>query len=330
MFDSVMIATVTYGARWNYLKQLISRLEEIESVKGLTIFDNGSTYSVQDKIKNVFDVSNLKIKVINSHKNLGSAGGYNRLLAYCMKKENEYKYILLLDDDNLPERNIFRDLEEDVINEHVSMSRNVISFYRERYANRLFTSKRTWMTKKYQNTYCKFSIINKLFPTRDTNVRAQSKFVEVPYAQYSGLFFPTNLLKKVGLPNADYYLYVDDTDFTFRITLLKYKLLVYGGGKIEDLENSWSQIRSDKEIDPHKSIFHSQTTRGLYYIRNRVFFEESYLVTNKALYNLNIIIYYFFILFLFMPKTVNGVLVFRKMIKAVIDGKRGKLGEFYE
>lgn len=330
MFSSVMVATVTYGKRWDYLSQLIARLNSMKNIDRLLIFNNGSSYSVEGKVGLDFPHLRMQLEVVNSDTNLGSAGGYNRLLAECQKYKENSEYVLLLDDDNLPDANIFSKLESDTVGPNMMSEKNVISFYRQRYDDQLFSANYIWTREKYFNTYCKFSIGNKIFSRKNTYQNSHSHFIQIPYTQYSGMFFPVSLLDVVGLPNKDYYLYVDDTEFSYRITLAGYKILAFDDGKITDLENSWSQVEDQKEVNPHKSIFTGNSKRGLYYIRNRVHFEMQYLVKNRFEYNLNLFVYYFFVFILFMPKNPNGLLIFKKMLSAVRDGKKGNLGELHE
>ncbi|MGU9999233.1 glycosyltransferase [Latilactobacillus curvatus] len=323
---SVTIATVTYGNRWEYLKQVIGRVFSFSEVDRMVIVDNGTSYDLQKKIDENFKSYSNRISFVKSLDTGGSASGFYQAIkeAYAIYSE----YIMLLDDDNLPEKNLFKNLNTDS-GEIFKNKKNVIAFYRDRYFKDMFEKRITYKKERYENSYCKFSIINKIYKKRYTERLNDSNFCPVVYAQYSGLLLKTEIINEIGYPNRNFFLYVDDTDYTYRITKAGYNILAYRNGKIRDLEKSWSQIEDEKEVDPHLMIFQQENPeRGLYYIRNRVYFELNNLVTNKFLYNVNRVIYYTAIFIKFMPKNKKGFLLFKQMIKVNKDASTGKLGKF--
>lgn len=322
--NTVIVATVTYGNRWNYLSKLLLTVQKFPEVSELLVVDNGCEYNLEGKISSLNMLK--KVNIIKNKENLGSAGGYHQVMDTVQGKIE--KNLLLLDDDNLPEETIFQNLKKDG-KSVLADNNNVIAFYRERYFRKIFANNMVLNKKQYINTYCKFSFLHKLFPRLyfKTDITGQNKFRKCIYSQYSGLLFPISLLSKVGLPNCDYYLYVDDTDFTYRITQANYNIMVYKDGVINEMEFSWAQKSEQEEIDPYKAIFSSEKAiNGLYYIRNRVFFEKKFLVKNRTIYLINGFIYLIATFLLYMPKNIFGLRRFWEVVKAVRMGIHGDLG----
>lgn len=322
--NSVVVATVTYGNRWKYLKKMLQVVEKMPEVSECIIVSNGSSYNVENFIKELS--YEKKIILINNKENLGSAKGYWQVMAEAKKIKN--KNLLLLDDDNLPERNIFENLKREG-KEKLKNNKNIIAFYRSRYFEKMFTDDSVENITRYRNTFCKFSFLNKMFPKRySKSKKSSSLFKKCVYSQYSGLLFPISLLYQVNLPNLKYFLYVDDTDFTFRITKAGYNILVYKNGIINEMQYSWSQRNAEEEMDPYKAIFLSKKPlNGFYYIRNRIFFEKKYLVNNELVYWINSFIYLTVTFLFYMPKNKSGLQIFKRILKARKDGIRGILGK---
>lgn len=321
---SITVATVTYGNRWQYLEKVVERIINMPEVRNMVIIDNGATYDLKEKVHDTFNLKKDIVIVVNQ-KVGGSAEGFYQAIKNSRTMSGEY--LMILDDDNLPEKDIFKNLNCDYKNVN-SSDKDVIAFYRDRYFKDIFDKNLSYSKGRFENSYCKFSIKNKIFKNRCAIKLVDSNFSKVIYSQYSGLLLRKEILDVVGYPNRDYFLYVDDTDFTYRLTQSGYTVLAYKNGKINDLEKSWSQVENEKEVDPHKMIFKQDNpNRGLYYIRNRVYFELNNLVTNKFLYNLNRVIYYMAIFIKYMPKNRHGLSIFSQMIKMNIDAQKGILGK---
>ncbi len=55
----------------------------------------------------------------------------------------------------------------------------------------------------------------------------------------AGLFFHKDLIEKIGLPDESYFLYVDDFDFTYRITKAGGEIWMVTNSHLHDLESSF-------------------------------------------------------------------------------------------
>lgn len=101
------ILIVTYGDRFNYLKQVLDACalehkNNEDKIFEIIIVDNASNSS--EKIKEYINLnSEVKFKHICLDSNIGSAGGFGIGLKHFLNTDSDY--VLLLDDDNAPENN---------------------------------------------------------------------------------------------------------------------------------------------------------------------------------------------------------------------------------
>ena len=318
--NSINVVTVTYGDRWGHLKQIIERLHLFPEVNSIIIIDNASSYSVQDKVKEEFNHSQ-KVTVITSSTNLGSSGGFKRGIEEALEKDGEL--IWLLDDDNLPNENAIKGFT----NAQKALGdseKYILCSYREDWKE----LRRNGGQKLKENTFFQFDLISKMPGKNKAKKQVPSSssknLLKCDYAPYGGLLFPKSILKDVGLPNDDYYLYVDDTDFTYRMTKLGYEIFCVVDSTITDLESSW--FRNKKEPMFFSFFRANSTYRGLMNIRNRVYFETTNNKTNSFMYFLNMWVYLVHVFLFYMPKNKGGLQRYFSILKAIKLGKKGILG----
>src|SRR5947208_3512337 len=94
----VTAVVVTYGNRFNLLKQVVTRLLE-ECIDLIIIINNGSTSESFTKLSELAN-NNSVIKLFSFQKNEGSAIGFRKGIELAYNSENEF--IWILDDDNVP------------------------------------------------------------------------------------------------------------------------------------------------------------------------------------------------------------------------------------
>ena len=70
---------------------------------------------------------------------------------------------------------------------------------------------------------------------------------EIAYAPYGGLFFHKTIVDEIGYPNEDYFLYSDDHDWSYRITMANKKIYLVSNSVIEDIDTSWGLINKNQK-----------------------------------------------------------------------------------
>ncbi|MEK6461155.1 MULTISPECIES: glycosyltransferase [Heyndrickxia] len=311
--SSVDVVIVTYGNRWKFLEQVLDRVTKMNEVNKVILIDNGTSYTLGDRIKK-FE----KIKLHSLERNEGSAKGFYQGIELALQEDGQY--IWLLDDDNLPNKNALFNLM--IVQNHLKSEGKMFvlsSFRNDR--KELIENKGQ---KFYKNSFFEFHIKKKLMKTMSNQLN-ENNLLKCEAVPYGGLLLDKDLISVKDLPNENYFLYCDDIDFTYRLTLKGYDIYCATDSIIVDLESSW--YRKEK-VPMFKGIFKTNDLkRGLYSIRNRVYFEKKFIASSKLAYITNIFIYMVFVWIKYMPKTRQGFLRFFRICKAIRQGWRGDLGK---
>jgi GT2 family glycosyltransferase len=314
--SSVDVVIVTYGNRWNYLKKVLDRLTEIEEVNKIIIINNGVKYPINKKTKNYRNV-----KLISLQNNEGSAVGFNIGIKRAMEENGHY--IWLLDDDNLPNKDALKELR----NAQKILKNNfiVLSSFRHDRIELLKNGGQSFIN----NSFFEFDIKTKLFGNKKLKAKSKNqnynKLLKCEAVPYGGLLLPKNIMKNAEFPNKAYFLYCDDIDFTYKLTLKGYKIYCVIDSVIVDLESSW--FRKEKVPMFHGIFKTNDLTRGLYSIRNRVHFEKNYIADSKLIYLMNILIYMIYVFIKYMPKSKIGFKRYIIIWDAINKGWKGILGK---
>ena len=282
---SILAIIVTYGNRFNYLNEVLKRLLK-EKIKKILIISNGSE-EISKKLIYDFKKKNKKIKLLILKKNYGSAFAIKKGLKYSLK--SDCKFILLLDDDNLPALG-FKKILEKKYQEYGNSYKNIIS--PNRYKLKYYTNLQSKNNPFYffNNNFIKFNflqiifyLIKKFFIKREK----LKKNILMQVAPYGGLFFNKEALKGLGYPKTNFFLYADDFDFTLRMTRNNFKIYYSKDYLIEDLDGTLDENNYfSKKIDEKKIFFQ---------VRNHTHFSRNF-ITNKIIYYSNM--YIFFIYFI--------------------------------
>lgn len=190
MMNNIAAVVVTYN-RKDLLKKCISHLQKQTQKLDILIIDNASTDGTQDLFTNEVD----NIKYFNTGSNLGGAGGFS----YGIKKAVElgYDYLWILDDDTLPMPTALEQLVQ--------------------YAKKLnddfgfLSSKALWKDE----SICNMNIQKISKWKRVTDFDTEHT---IQYASFVSLFLQSEVVKKVGLPYKEFFIWADDWEYTRRIS----------------------------------------------------------------------------------------------------------------
>ena len=193
---TVAIVIVTYN-RKKLLKECINKLlnQEFDNYK-LLIIDNASTDGTKKFITE--ELKNKKIYYENTGANIGGAGGFN----FGMKKAYNLgcDYMWLMDDDCMVKKDSLKKLLE--ADEKLNGNYGFLS------------SKVLWT----DGTLCN---MNKQKFTKDykKNIRLYNEGIYKTYhASFVSFFVKTDVVKDVGLPIKDFFIWGDDVEYSNRIT----------------------------------------------------------------------------------------------------------------
>lgn len=316
--NSVTVGIVTYASRWSMVEKILTKLNEISEIGTIILIDNNSDYNLYDKLSLLKIDKN--VRVIKLNKNYGSAGGFKRAITEVLKIENE-AFLLLLDDDTYIEYDALKKLSTDTKYENMNLDQFAYSFFRPSWIKNT-----EYPISYYENTFFEFSISHKIKKQNEIQ-DTKNMFSRRPYVPYAGLFMSKKIAVNLDLPIDDYYLYVDDTNFTYGLYQRGYELYAYKGSQLFELEESWAQSKKVVFFEAYFSADANQKMRANYNIRNRVHFEWNNLAKHKIKYLTNQFIYLSFVFMKYMPKNLTGIRDFREILSYINKGKNGKLGK---
>lgn len=324
---TVCILTVTYGNRWHLLERVLQRVNSFAQVTNVIVVDNASVYDVSTKAK---EITGNKVIVLTSIENLGSAGGYKKAMEYAINA-TDADLFMLLDDDNLPEENLMDDLLEKWQSINEKNDKKALFCFRDDRRAHVMIAKGEDYNRFYlvPDNFLGFHLFrilnNKLHKAKDTRFTKMllKERVIMPYVPYGGLMLHREMISLIGYPDERFYLYVDDSEFTYRITQNNGHIWMIPACRIIDIDKS-------QGISYKKRLFHDQlldewTFRTYYHVRNRVYFYSRVAVRNKVIFRLNKLIYltWLRVISILSKKMVQ----YKKLKVAVDDGLQGNLGK---
>lgn len=302
---NLFIVTVTYGERNQLLQESIKSLSNIE-FKKLIIIDNNSSFKINDAP----EVFRGKISHIKLNENTGSANGYKIGIEIAYNQNAEY--VLLLDDDNKLLSSNFQLIENIVNNSHnlIYALNRTDQWGREKILQSRFLAENNY------NSFLNFNIKNKFLNLKNYQNN------DLYSAPFGGMLIPRSAISKVGLPNADFYLYADDTEYCLRLRENGYSIKFIEEIKISDIEESWYMNKNLSSFDIRLKL--GTDLKTYYTTRNNSLISKKYLKRNNAIFLLN---KYIYITLLFIRAVqINKLKRFFLIKKAINDGESGRLG----
>jgi GT2 family glycosyltransferase len=318
----VCVVTVTYGNRWQFLEQVIKRALSFTEVNYVVAVNNASDYELPAPDK--------KVIVLTNTDNKGSAGGYKQGISYAFNKL-DCDFIWLLDDDNLPEEGSLSKLLKQWNIIPGANDKKALFCLRNDRAAHVDIAKGEDPSRYYlvPNNFLGFSVTRifynqyKKFISEPANNAAYKERVTMPYVPYGGLLLHRDLIAVIGLPNEDFYLYVDDSEYSYRITQHGGAIWLIPECKVIDIDKS-------QGINYKKRPFHSQLLdewgfRTYYHIRNRMYFYSRVAIRNNFMFEVNKVLY---LAWLKMISVLSSKkIAYAKLLTAVNDGLNGNLGK---
>lgn len=285
MNNKVAAVVVTYNRKQLLQKNIKALLAQTyKKFLDILIIDNASTDSTKESIQHYID--NKDVIYINTGKNLGGAGGFN----FGMRRavELNYKFMWIMDDDTVPTPTALEELlkEDKKLNGDYGF----------------LSSKVLWK----DNSICKMNIQKR---TKWQRMRNFDNIQNIQYASFVSFFVPTNVVKKVGLPYKEFFIWSDDWEYSRRISK-HYKCKYVPTSVVNHLSNS--NVGADIVDAPAERI-----DRFSYLFRNDVVLYRLDGLEGKIYLDLRTVKYILKILF----KAKNKKQKFNVMFTALKKGK---------
>ncbi|MBI2547973.1 glycosyltransferase [Candidatus Woesearchaeota archaeon] len=343
----VCMVTVTYNDRFSFLKQVIDAAKK-EGVTKVIVIDNHSDEKSRVRLRALAQSKKYRsfLTAISLERNTGSAGGFKRGIEEAMKIK-ECDFVWLLDDDNMPLPSslavlcsFWETLPEDkkqTIALH-SWRSNADMLKYHNYDELKNPQKVHYILGK-QNTFFMFHLVHtplNLIKRMALSLagKPQTKkwdhgVVQVPWATNGGLFFHRDLISSIGLPDERFYIYLDDLEFTSRITrIINGTIYLLTESKVKDLDRPPYNPSLKGTLRYFDRIVHEPNKIKSYYsIKNRIVWEKNFNCSHRSIFILNRIIFmtcHQVITFLCYRRYRMQTALFKK---AVCDGLKTKINK---
>lgn len=233
--ETVIAVVVTYN-RQKLLAECITALRnQTRKIDKILVINNGSTDNTENWLRQQTDVGFF------TQKNVGSGGGFNTgiKLAY----QEEYDWLWLMDDDGFPKENALENLLEGSDNELCLRNCAVI--------NKEDRQSFVWKTGNYET----------IDDVREDIIHN--------YAHpFNGTLLHKEVIKKVGLPKKELFIWGDETEYYYRI-ISKYKIpfytktnsIHYHPASAYSYKNDWDYLSNWKMYFYVRNRFHILKTR---------------------------------------------------------------------
>lgn len=191
MDKKVLAVVVTYN-RKKLLKECISALlsQSYEQLQ-ILIVDNASTDGTEEVVK---QFAEPQINYVNTGANLGGAGGFQFGIREGMKMGADYLW--LMDDDSIPTTSALQNL--------MFSAKNLGNFG-------FLSSKVLWK----DHSMCRMNIPKVSMYHKLRNFDGSPKRIEM--ATFVSFLIPTKVVKQVGLPIKEFFIWSDDLEYSSRI-----------------------------------------------------------------------------------------------------------------
>lgn len=190
----VAAVIVTYNRKDLLLECINAILAQKKSVPDIIVIDNDSSDGTGETLQAF--VGNGSVIYFNTGSNLGGAGGFQ----YGIRKAVElgYDYLWIMDDDCIPSSTALISL---------------ISAAKDKKKYGFLSSKVLWK----DGSICEMNAQRETL-TRDVTDFEPGQIKSVVMASFVSLFVPARVVREVGLPIKEFFLWTDDWEWTRRIS----------------------------------------------------------------------------------------------------------------
>ena len=207
---------VTYN-RFDKLKLTVEKTLD-EDVDFFIIVNNASTDGTKEWLDTLTD---CRLKVIHLDENIGGAGGFN--IGFKEVVENcDADWLVCYDDDAYPQSGSIAKFKSLTLNQSVGSIASAVYLPDGKIAEMNRPSLNPfWHVKRFFSTAFKgrdgFHVNDRQYENRD--------FIEVDASSFVGYFVRTDVIKKVGLPRKELFIYADDIIYALSVRKSGFKHL---------------------------------------------------------------------------------------------------------
>ena len=194
--NDVVAIVVTYN-RLELLKECIQALQSQSLALDILVVDNNSNDGTRGYIEKLA-LTNKNIIYKNTGENLGGAGGFNFGLKIAAKMD--YEYVWIMDDDCIVQYDALA-----VFIDFINKTKSSFGF---------LSSKVLWR----DGSLCMMNIQRKSMYKNVSGKEFDELVLDIKMASFVSLFIPMKVVKELGFPIKDFFIWTDDWEYTRRIS----------------------------------------------------------------------------------------------------------------
>ncbi|WP_019340685.1 glycosyltransferase [Stutzerimonas stutzeri] len=324
MTSKTTLVTVTYGDRLPFVQQLIERALSFTAVSDVVVVSNASLASLDRLIQRWPG----QVRVIELAENTGSANGYAVGIEAALASEADY--IWLMDDDNLPTTAAVSILHRQLarLTGLLGSDRVAVLGYRATQQADIAQGVPARYIRQLRSSYFGFHVAQlpyKIWRRLPRGKRASNPptSISLPFAPYGGMLAHRSLYAHIGLPLRELVLYVDDTEYTRRITASGGRLFLFTDAVIEELEHSWNTKQRTRNIY-ETFLLGESDFRAYYTARNQAWFDKNVWAASPWVHRINRAMFLMLLRLVARLRNSRGRLALIE--QAIQDGETGALG----
>ncbi|CAK1229644.1 GT2 family (WcaE) [Fructobacillus fructosus] len=249
MTNKVSAVVVTYN-RLTLLKEVIMSLQEqVVPVNHIIIVDNASENDTREYLESL----GKQIDYLRLEENLGGAGGFNKGVRYFMENTDD-DFVWLMDDDTVT---------------HPDTLQNLLDFANEKKNFGFLASDVRW-TDGHRAKMNQPAPMNRLKTIPENQIEP----VQLQNATFVSLLVKREVVRQIGLPITDFFIWGDDIEYTERAGRVAPGYFVPSAKVTHKMaENVGSSLLND---GPNRTprYFYSYRNKG-YYIRKRDWYRRN-------------------------------------------------------
>ncbi|AGR65329.1 hypothetical protein N134_07620 [Limosilactobacillus reuteri TD1] len=192
---------VTYNRKDKLIEALNSLLNQKVPPIRIILIDNHSTDGTEKKLKETGLLKHPKIVYIQMPQNYGGSGGFYHGIEEAMKY-TDFDFLSLSDDDAIYKSNFFK-LISDCQKTHPEI--------------KAFCGTVEYEDGTIQIDHRRRVVESRWYRQEDIPASEYNQNFEVDLLSFVGCVISRDILERIGLPEKDYFIYYDDTEYSLRI-----------------------------------------------------------------------------------------------------------------
>lgn len=239
---------VTYNRKDKLIEAVNSLLNQIVQPIRIILIDNHSTDGTEKRLEEEGLLNNSKVVYIQMPKNYGGSGGFYYGIKEAMKYD-DFDFLSLSDDDAIYRSNFFE---------------LISNYYEEHPDIKAFSGTVEYEDGTIQTDHRRRILEPKWYRQEDIPVSEYKHNFEVDLLSFVGCVISRDILEKIGLPEKDYFIYYDDTEYSLRIR--KYS-------KIINVSDAVIVHKTPKKDPAKENVI---TWKNYYEMRNSMLMKEKH------------------------------------------------------